>query len=160
MTLVLFIFVNLVFFCPKMILCIKIEISRNDFYNSLGFHFHFLFCPTRPNLLTADVWSWLLTVLAGPWVGAGLLLLLVLGTVVYRNRARAARLAAAQQQQAVPPFNSYAESYEVSSHLPSNHHMAIQVKEIKLRYLAFLRFVKYLLQIAHLKVWIMLSRQN
>ena len=39
MTLVLFIFVNLVFFCPKMILCIKIEISRNDFYNSLGFHF-------------------------------------------------------------------------------------------------------------------------
>ena len=40
MTLVLFIFVNLVFFCPKMILCIKIEISRNDFYNSLGFYFH------------------------------------------------------------------------------------------------------------------------
>ena len=40
MTLVLFILVNLVFFCPKMILCIKIEISRNDFYNSLGFHFH------------------------------------------------------------------------------------------------------------------------
>ena len=23
-----------------MILCIKIEISRNDFYNSLGFYFH------------------------------------------------------------------------------------------------------------------------
>ena len=40
MTSVLFIFVNLVFFCPKMILCIKIEISRNDFYNSLGFYFH------------------------------------------------------------------------------------------------------------------------
>ena len=40
MTLVLFIFVNLVFFCPKMILWIKIEISRNVFYNSLGFYFH------------------------------------------------------------------------------------------------------------------------
>ena len=40
MTLVLFIFVNLVFFCPKMILSIKIEISRNDFYNSLGFYFY------------------------------------------------------------------------------------------------------------------------
>ena len=39
MTLVLFIFVNLVFFCPKMILWIKIEISRNVFYNSLGFYF-------------------------------------------------------------------------------------------------------------------------
>ena len=40
MTLVLFIFVNLVFFCQKMILRIKIEISRNDFYNSLGFYLH------------------------------------------------------------------------------------------------------------------------
>ena len=40
MTLVLFIFINLLFFCPMMILCIKIEISQNDFYNSLGFHFH------------------------------------------------------------------------------------------------------------------------
>ena len=39
MTLVLFIFVNLVFFCPKMILWIKIEISRNVFYNSLVFTF-------------------------------------------------------------------------------------------------------------------------
>ena len=39
MTLVLFIFVNLVFFCPKMILCIKIEISRNDFYVALIFTF-------------------------------------------------------------------------------------------------------------------------
>ena len=35
MTLVLFILVNLVFFCLKMIICIKIEISRNDFYNEL-----------------------------------------------------------------------------------------------------------------------------
>ena len=34
------VFVNLVFLCPKMILCIKIEISGNDFYNSLGFYFH------------------------------------------------------------------------------------------------------------------------
>ena len=40
MTLVLFIFVNLVFFCPKMILRIKIEILRNDYFNSLGFYFH------------------------------------------------------------------------------------------------------------------------
>ena len=32
---VLFIFVNLVFFGPKMILCIKIEISRNVFYNKV-----------------------------------------------------------------------------------------------------------------------------
>ena len=40
MILVLFIFVNLVFFCPKMILRIKIEISRNDLHNSIGFYFH------------------------------------------------------------------------------------------------------------------------
>ena len=38
--LVLFVFVNLVFSCPKMILRIKIEISQNGFYNGLGFYFH------------------------------------------------------------------------------------------------------------------------
>ena len=50
MTLVLFIFVNLVFFCPKMILCIKIEISRNDFYNSLDFHFYNIGTTSQNNI--------------------------------------------------------------------------------------------------------------
>ena len=39
MALVLIIFVNLIFFCPKIILRFKIEISQNDLY-IIGFYFH------------------------------------------------------------------------------------------------------------------------
>lgn len=63
-------------------------------------------------------------VMVGPWVGAALLLLLLLAGVVYWRRARPP---APRDPRPPQELNSYAESYEVSSTLSSAHHMAIQV---------------------------------
>ncbi|KAF2364266.1 hypothetical protein FHG87_004986, partial [Trinorchestia longiramus] len=91
-------------------------------------------CMDHENTSTA------LMVASGPWVGAGLLLVLVLTSVIYKNRTRAALSSAgAQLHRQHPPvqvqgppqdFNSYAESYEVSSNVSSAPHMAIQVRVV------------------------------
>ncbi|XP_045612979.2 uncharacterized protein [Procambarus clarkii] len=69
----------------------------------------------------------LVMVIVGPWIGAFLLLVVVLGGVLYWRRGRTPA-----RREHPPPqeLNSYAESYEVSSTLSSAHHMAIQVRVV------------------------------
>ncbi|XP_042213413.1 mucin-5AC-like isoform X1 [Homarus americanus] len=93
---------------------------------------HHINCGQPHNLdeiscLDDEILGGLVTVMVGPWVGAALLLLLVLGMVVYWRRARPPA-----PRDHLPPqeLNSYAESYEVSSTLSSAHHMAIQVRVV------------------------------
>lgn len=69
----------------------------------------------------------LVTVMVGPWVGAALLVVLVLAGVLYWRRARPPPPQGPPQPQ---DHNSYAESYEVSSTMSSAHHMAIQVRVV------------------------------
>ncbi|XP_071543911.1 uncharacterized protein [Panulirus ornatus] len=69
----------------------------------------------------------LVSVMVGPWVGAALLLVLVLAGVIYWRRARPP---APRDHPPPQELNSYAESYEVSSTLSSAHHMAIQVRVV------------------------------
>ncbi|CAL4084453.1 unnamed protein product [Meganyctiphanes norvegica] len=76
-----------------------------------------------------EMWGGLVTVMAGPWVGAALLLMLVLGGFLCWRRTRPAGPPPEPQPQP-QDINSYAESYEVSSTLSSAHHMAIQVRVV------------------------------
>lgn len=69
----------------------------------------------------------LVPVMVGPWVGAALLLLLLVAGVVYWRHARPP---APRDPRPPQELNSYAESYEVSSTLSSAHHMAIQVRVV------------------------------
>ncbi|XP_068212550.1 serine-rich adhesin for platelets-like [Palaemon carinicauda] len=74
-----------------------------------------------------EMLSGLVTVMVGPWVGAALLVVLVLAGVLYWRRARPTPTQGPPQHQ---DHNSYAESYEVSSTMSSAHHMAIQVRVV------------------------------
>ena len=79
------------------------------------------------SIFTADVWGGLITVLVGPWMGATLLLFTVFGVAFYFRKARPMRPYCESRPVTQQEFNSYAESYEVSSNLSSAHHMNIQV---------------------------------
>ena len=59
-------------------------------------------------------------------MGATLLLFTIFGAVFYWRRSRPLR-PPCELRPATQEFNSYAESYEVSSNLSSAHHMNIQV---------------------------------
>ncbi|XP_066945025.1 uncharacterized protein [Macrobrachium rosenbergii] len=74
-----------------------------------------------------EMLSGLVTVMVGPWVGAALLVVLVLAGVLYWRRAKPTPAQGPPQPQ---DHNSYAESYEVSSTMSSAHHMAIQVRVV------------------------------
>ncbi|KAK7076660.1 hypothetical protein SK128_027147 [Halocaridina rubra] len=74
-----------------------------------------------------EMLSGLVTVMVGPWVGAALLIFLVVSAVVYWRRAIPFPSLRIPQPQ---DHNSYAESYEVSSTMSSAHHMAIQVRVV------------------------------
>ncbi|XP_018021447.1 uncharacterized protein LOC108677693 [Hyalella azteca] len=78
-----------------------------------------------------------LIVATGPWMSAGVLIVLIIAAFIYRKRIRTAydseahiQRAAAQPQAQPPDFNSYAESYEVSSNVSTAPHMAIQVRVV------------------------------
>ena len=75
------------------------------------------------------IWSGLITVVIGPWMGTSILLLLAFCGVIYwrTSRLRVTR-GGLGQPGGSQDINSYAESYELSSNMSSTHHMAIQVK--------------------------------